>query len=102
MRIIAEGAIEQWAADHARAASSLGQWVKAVRGVRWFSFTELRRTFPAADLVIVKSERKVVVFNIGGNEFRLVCAVHFNTGMVFALRFLTHAEYSKDHWKSEL
>jgi mRNA interferase HigB len=44
----------------------------------------------------------VVVFNVGGDDFRLVCAVHFNTGMVFALRFMTHAEYSKDAWKDEL
>ncbi len=44
----------------------------------------------------------MVVFNVGGHEFRLVCAVHFNTEMVFALRFLSHAEYSKDTWKDEL
>ena len=73
-----------------------------VRAVRWRSFAELRRTFPAADLVTVKSGRKVVVFNIGGNDFRLVCAVHFNTELVFALRFMSHAQYSKDIWKNEL
>ena len=102
MRIIAEGTIRQWASNHARAASSLRQWVKVVRAVRWDSFAEMRRTFPAADQVTVKSGRKVVVFNVGGNEFRLVCAVHFNTEMVFAMRFMTHAEYSKDNWKNEL
>ena len=94
--------MRQWAEDHARAASSLRQWVKVVTAVRWDSFAALRRTFPAADLVTVRSGKKVVVFNIGGNEFRLLTAVHFNTGMVFALRFLTHAEYSKDQWKNEL
>ena len=102
MRIIAEGTIRQWANEHARAASSLRQWVRVVRAVRWRSFAELRRTFPSADWVSVKSGRKVAVFNIGGNEFRLVCAVHFNTEMVFALRFMTHAEYSKDTWKKDL
>ena len=40
--------------------------------------------------------------DVSGNEFRLMCAVHFNTGMVFALRFLSHAEYSKNTWKNEL
>ena len=58
--------------------------------------------FPSADWVTVRSGRKVVVFNVAGNEFRLVCALHFNTGMVFALRFLTHAEYSQESWKDEL
>lgn len=102
MRIIAEGTIRQWASGQARAASSLRQWVKVVRPIRWGSFAELRRTFPSADLVRVPSGRNVVVFNIGGNAFRLVCAVHFNTEMVFALRFMTHAEYSKVTWKNDL
>ncbi len=102
MRIIAEGTVRQWAEDHARAASSLQQWVKVVRTAPWNSFAALRRDFPSADLVTAHSGRKVVVFNIGGNDFRLLCAVHFNTGMVFAMRFLTHAEYSKDNWKNDL
>jgi mRNA interferase HigB len=102
VRIIAEGTVRQWAEDHARAASSLRQWVKVVRAAQWSSFASLRRTFSTADLVTVGSGRKVVVFNVGGNDFRLLCAVHFNTGMVFVLRFLTHAEYDKDNWKNEL
>jgi mRNA interferase HigB len=102
VRIIAEGTIRQWAGDHARAGSSLRQWVKVARAARWGSFAELRRTFPTSDMVTVKSGRKVVVFNVGGNAFRLVCAVHFNTEMLFALRFLSHAEYSSETWKNEL
>jgi mRNA interferase HigB len=43
-----------------------------------------------------------VVFNICGNAYRLICAIHYNTGKVFLLRFLTHAEYDKDRWKDEL
>jgi mRNA interferase HigB len=42
-----------------------------------------------------------VVFNICGNSYRLVCALHY-TGKVFLLRFLTHAEYDKNRWKDEL
>ena len=100
MRIIAEGTIRQWAGDHARAAVSLRQWVKVVRPVRWRSFAEMRRTFPSADLVTVKSGRKVAVFNVGDNEFRLICAVHFNTGMVFALRFLSMLNTAKTTGKT--
>ena len=50
----------------------------------------------------VASGRTVVVFNIAGNHFRLIAAVHYATAIVFALRFLTHAEYSKDTWKDDL
>jgi len=44
----------------------------------------------------------VFVFNISGNAFRLIAAIHFNTGLVYALTFMSHAEYSKDHWKHTL
>ena len=32
----------------------------------------------------------------------MICAIHFNTGKVFMLRFMTHANYSKEKWKNEL
>ncbi len=65
-------------------------------------FADLRRCFRSADQVRVASDRLVVVFNIHGNDYRLICAIHYNTGMVFLLRFLTHADYSKERWKDEL
>jgi mRNA interferase HigB len=102
MRVIAETAVRDWAKTHARAAVSLQQWIRVCREAEWGSLAELRRTFPSADLVTVSSGRKVVVFNVAGNAFRLIAAVHFNTGMMFALRFLTHADYSTDQWKTEL
>jgi|HubBroStandDraft_6_1064221.scaffolds.fasta_scaffold1055038_1 mRNA-degrading endonuclease HigB of HigAB toxin-antitoxin module len=36
------------------------------------------------------------------NTYRMICAIHFNTGKVFMLRFMTHANYSKAKWKNEL
>ena len=52
--------------------------------------------------VRVSSGNPVVVFNVCGNTYRLICAIHYDTGKVFLLRFLTHAEYSKSRWKDEL
>jgi mRNA interferase HigB len=62
----------------------------------------VRRTFPRADLVTVSSERTVVIFNIGGNKYRLITAIPSNTRKVFVLRFLTHAEYDSQGWKEDL
>lgn len=63
---------------------------------------DVRRTFPSADMVTVASGRQVIVFNVCGNEFRLIVAVHFDRQKVFILRLLSHAEYSKENWKAEL
>jgi mRNA interferase HigB len=40
--------------------------------------------------------------DLKGNAYRMICAIHFNTGKVFMLRFMTHANYSKEKWKNEL
>jgi mRNA interferase HigB len=63
---------------------------------------EVRRAYPHADPVPVASGRSVVVFNIRGNRYRLVTAIHYNRQIVYTLRFMTHAEYSKDRWKDTL
>ena len=65
----------------------------------WNTLTEMRVVMPSADEVIVKSGRRVVVFNIGGNKYRLIAAVHYNTQIVYAMLFMTHAQYNKDNWK---
>lgn len=72
------------------------------QGALWACLDDVRATFPHADLVKVQSGRKVVVFNIAGNRFRLVTAIHFNLGKVFVLRFMSHADYSRDRWKEQL
>jgi mRNA-degrading endonuclease HigB of HigAB toxin-antitoxin module len=43
----------------------------------------------------------VVVFNIGGGAFRLITVIHYNRGIVFVWKFMTHAEYSKEDWKND-
>lgn len=62
----------------------------------------MKNTFPSVDPVKVRSGKTVYVFNIRQNEFRLVCAVHFNKGKVFTLRLMTHKEYDQEDWKNEL
>jgi mRNA interferase HigB len=102
VRIIAESTLAVFTARHPHAAGSLEAWRRIMRREQFRHFADLRRCFRAADQVRVASDKPVVVFNISGNNYRLICAIHFNTGKVFLLRFLTHAEYDKDRWKDEL
>jgi len=44
----------------------------------------------------------LLAFNIRRNDYRLIAAAHFNRQIVYTLRFMTHAEYSKDRWKDTL
>lgn len=102
MRIIKPDTVREWMRQHPGSKPGLEGWLAIVKAAKWRTLAELKRTLPSADQVMTKSKRQVIVFNIAGNKFRLIAAVHFNTGIVFALDFLTHAEYSKDRWKDQL
>jgi mRNA interferase HigB len=102
VRIVKEAFLVQAAREHPKAARYLETWRKVVRAAGWLSLPDLRRTYPSADTVRVKSGRQVIVFNVCGNHFRLVVAMHFDQQIAYTLRFMTHAEYSGEKWKDML
>ena len=99
MRVIKVSRLGEYGETHTRARAALERWLELTRLARWNTLADVHGTFPHADQVKVRSGRTVVVFNIKGNDFRLITAIHYNTGKVFVRDFLTHAEYSKDVWK---
>lgn len=58
------------------------------------SFNQLHTTFPTAD-----KAGNLVIFNIGGNKYRLIASMHFNRGKVYVRQVLTHQEYDRGAWK---
>jgi mRNA interferase HigB len=53
-------------------------------------FNAIKATFPTADYVA-----PFTIFEIGGNKFRLIAAIHHNTGRVYVRHVFTHLEYDK-------
>ena len=102
MRIIKVPFLAEAAKKHPKARKWIENWCSIVKEVPWKNIQDIRASYPSADTVTVHSGSKVVVFNVCGNDFRLIVAIHYNRGIVYTLRFLTHAEYSKDKWKKEL
>ena len=60
------------------------------------TYSELRQVFPSADKV-----GKLTIFNIGGNKYRLIVAIHYNREIVYIRDILTHNEYDKGKWKDK-
>ena len=69
-------------------------WYRATKRAAWRNVVETRRDFPHADAAGV-----FTVFNIGGNNFRLVAAIKHRWQVVYIRSILTHTEYNKDKWK---
>ena len=102
MRIITEALLVAAGREHPPAARQLDAWRKIARTAAWRNLADVRQTYPDTDAVKVRSGRQVLVFNIRRNDYRLIGAAHFNRQIVHTLRFMTHAEYSKDRWKRTL
>jgi mRNA interferase HigB len=102
MRIIKTSMLKAVWERQRQAEASLRTWVRQTKAAEWRNFAELRKTFPSADLMTVASGRPVVVFNIAGNRYRLIAAVHYNMRIVYTLMILTHEEYDRDAWKEQL
>jgi mRNA interferase HigB len=102
VRIIKEMFLVEMGRKYPKAASHLETWRKIVKAAAWRNLVEVRRTYPGTDSVKVRSGRQVLVFNVRRNDYRLIVAAHFNRQIIYTMRFLTHAEYSKDRWKDTL
>jgi mRNA interferase HigB len=102
MRVITRKRLREFAQRHSDAAEPLDKWYRLFSEAEWTSLQDLRRVYPHADAVTVESGSTVTVFNICGNKYRLVAAIHYNRQRVYVLRLLTHAEYSKGYWKDAL
>ncbi len=75
-------------------------WVATVEQRRWHSLGEVRIDYPSADGIKLKSMLVVTVFNVKGNEYRLLTSIDFDAGLIEILDVLTHAEYDKNSWKA--
>ncbi len=66
------------------------------RSVAWQTWADVKTEFGSASLV-----GNCVVFNIGGNKYRLVTRILYPSQKVFVLKIMTHAEYDRDQWKAD-
>lgn len=94
MHVISKKKLREFWALHPKAKSPLEAWYQLAKHAKWSSFAEVRRTLKSADRV-----GRFVVFDIGGNKFRLIVVIHFNRGKLFVRHVLTHNEYDKGKWK---
>ncbi|MFW6358208.1 MAG: type II toxin-antitoxin system HigB family toxin [Chroococcales cyanobacterium] len=96
MHIISESRLKQFWTKHANSKSALQAWYKIATQEKWRGIDDVRKTFPSADPV-----GNLTVFNIGGNNYRLITFIDYNFNKIFIRACLTHAEYDKGNWKKE-
>src|SRR5215472_7775402 len=95
VHVVSHKAIRNFGEKHPDARSPLDRWYRVAKRATWVSFAEVKESFNTADLVA-----PFVVFDIGGNKYRLVAEIHFSRNVLFIRRIMTHKEYAKGAWKT--
>lgn len=94
MHVISRKRLREAAAIHADLEGPLDTWFRIAKKAKWNSLAEVRQTFPSTDAV-----EGYTVFNVKGNEYRLITRINYRTGRLFIREVLTHAEYDRGSWK---
>ena len=91
MRILGKKKLVQFMERHPRSDSSLRSWVQVVETSQWKTPADIKNTFASASFL---SDNRVI-FNLGGNKFRLLVLAIYVQGSVIISWLGTHAEYDK-------
>ena len=100
MRVIPKSRLREfWERPNCGASESpLSAWYAHVnnRSVAWHNWSDVQASFGTADLV-----GNCIVFNTGGNKYRLITRVFYPSQKVFILKVMTHKEYDQEKWKQD-
>ena len=96
MRIISKRKLREFWEKHADSRTPLLDWYNATRKASWYNLSELRMTFRHADPL-----GDCTIFNIKGNDYRLITVIRYRTQRVYVIHVLTHREYSREKWKDD-
>lgn len=95
MKIISNSALRAFAAEYPQAEVPLQGWRRVMEKNRFANWAELKTAFNTVDKV-----GELVVFDIGGNKFRLIAYIRFEKQIVYIKAVLSHQDYDKGAWKS--
>lgn len=96
MHVISYKKIREFIQIHPNSESPLNNWYRIVKNTDFNHFADIKELFPSADQV-----GNFVVFNIGGNNFRLVALLRYQINRLFIRSIMTHVEYDKNKWKED-
>ena len=91
MKVVGRPLIEDFCSGYPEARGRLSAWYKEAERVAWKTPADVKERYPSASLL--SDDR--IVFNIGGNRFRLLVRAAYKLQTVVILKVGTHADYDK-------
>ena len=94
MHVISKKAWKDAVAADPALEGPISEWYKVATNASWQSLMDVRKTYRHADFV-----DPYTVFNIKGNNYRLVVKIEYRWQLIFVKHLLTHVEYERGGWK---
>ena len=94
VHVVSHKAIRIFGEVHPDSRGPLGFWYRVAKRATWTSFPEVKQSFNSADFVA-----PYVIFDIGGNKYRLLSEINFRRSVLFVRAIMTHKDYVKGGWK---
>ncbi len=95
MQVYGEAAVRKFATKHAASRQPLRRFLEVARAAEWPHFPAVKQTLPATDYA---PSTGTLIFDIGGNKYRLVARVDFEEQILFIQTVMTHEEYARKEW----
>ncbi len=96
MHVISRRALREFWEQYPDAQEPLNEWFKAASRAKWQSITEVKQIYAHAD-----AAGDCTIFNIRGNNYRLIVKIRYDRQAIYIRSVLTHAEYDKEKWKND-
>ncbi len=96
MRVISKKKLREFWEKHPAAREPLEEWYRTVRKAVWRNIAEVKAVYPHAGAV-----GTCTVFNIKGNDYRLITKIEYQWQTIYIKHVLTHPEYNRGRWKND-
>ncbi len=98
MRVVTKRKLVGFWQQNQTAEKPLRAWYRNVniKHLSWQDFSDIKATYATAS-----KAGECVVFNVGGNKFRVIAKINYRTHLLFVRAVLTHADYDLGHWKAD-
>jgi mRNA interferase HigB len=88
--VLGTAAITRFSKKHANSRKPLARFLELAKTAQWTNFVEIKETFPATDYA-----SDTLIFDIGGNKYRLIARINFESQELLIDEVLTHEEYDR-------
>jgi mRNA interferase HigB len=79
-------------------AAAFDNWFRIARKARWYNFQELKATFGQSDVATGDSGRTAMIFDVGGNKYRILAHVDYVRQTVMVAAVMDHKEFDRRSW----